>query len=75
MIAPSVVVGMELMHGGLSGWTIAMLLALLRLRPRGYECNGLIYVGSFGDLIAVVCTNEEKRFGLEGRLDFLSDCM
>jgi hypothetical protein len=33
MIAPSVVVGMDVMHGGLSGWIIAMLLAVLSVRP------------------------------------------
>ena len=33
MVAPSIVVGMDVMHGGLSGWIIAMLLAVLSVRP------------------------------------------
>ena len=33
MIALSVIVGMDLMHGGVLGWIIAMLLAGLSVRP------------------------------------------
>ena len=38
---------------------------------RGYKDYGLVNKGSFGHLATVVCTNEEKQFGLKDCLDFL----
>ena len=69
-MGPSIVIGIDLMHGEYSRGIKTILLVRIMVRPNYfkdsfYECNCLFNGGSLSNLAAVFYANKKQRFGLK----------